>query len=264
MVLVRGQQGGFDVQFDLRNINLNDLYANADQITFTDRSGETMATVALQDVISFRFDLGGGRSAQLWFNVDGLTRDRNGNVTGGTVTDVLDLTGLSGGRLGVNYTMTGLEISAPALRAAMSSPGLADDRSLFAAAFGGADRILLAGGNDLFNAGGGNDLLRGGAGDDSLHGGAGRDRLLGEAGNDALTGGTGADQFTFAPRGGDDIIRDFTDGQDRIRITGGASSMADLSLSQQGRDTLIEFADTTVLVSRTALANLTTADFIFG
>ena len=38
MVLVRGQQGGFDVQFDLRSINLNDLYANADQITFTDRS----------------------------------------------------------------------------------------------------------------------------------------------------------------------------------------------------------------------------------
>ena len=250
MVLVRGQQAGFDVQFDLRTINLNDLYANADRIAYTDRRGETLASVALQDVISFRFDLGGGRNAQLWFNVEGLTRDRNGNVTGGTVTDVLDL--------------TGLEISATALRAAMSSSSVTDDRSLFAAAFGGADRILLAGGNDLFNAGGGNDLLRGGGGHDSLLGGAGRDRLLGEAGNDVLSGGTGADQFIFALRGGDDIIRDFTDGQDRIRITGGASSMADLNLSQQGRDTLIEFADTSVLVSRTALANLTAADFIFG
>ena len=264
MVLVRGQQAGFDVQFDLRTINLNDLYANADRIAYTDRRGETLASVALQDVISFRFDLGGGRNAQLWFNVEGLTRDRNGNVTGGTVTDVLDLTGLSGGRLVVNYNMTGLEISATALRAAMSSSSVTDDRSLFAAAFGGADRILLAGGNDLFNAGGGNDLLRGGGGHDSLLGGAGRDRLLGEAGNDVLSGGTGADQFIFALRGGDDIIRDFTDGQDRIRITGGASSMADLNLSQQGRDTLIEFADTSVLVSRTALANLTAADFIFG
>ena len=57
--------------------------------------------------------------------------------------------------------------------------------------------------------GGGNDRLFGDAGNDRLSGDAGNDRLNGGLGNDILKGGSGADQFTFAIRGGRDVIEDF-------------------------------------------------------
>jgi Ca2+-binding RTX toxin-like protein len=66
------------------------------------------------------------------------------------------------------------------------------------------------------SGGDGNDRLYGGEGNDTLLGGAGNDWLSGGEGNDLLTGGTGGDDFVF--NGGQDIISDFTNGQDRIRI----------------------------------------------
>jgi len=107
---------------------------------------------------------------------------------------------------------------------------------------GGAGNDTLNGGagNDTLNGDAGNDTLNGDAGNDTLNGGAGADTLTGGAGNDTLTGGTGGDTLTGGA-GNDifvytnpnqsnrltltenvtfDTITDFTQGQDKIQLTG--------------------------------------------
>jgi Ca2+-binding RTX toxin-like protein len=105
-------------------------------------------------------------------------------------------------------------------------------------------------GNDIINGWKGHDTLIGGDGDDTitgdggsgyagndiLFGNAGNDDLLGRGGNDQIDGGTGSDTITTGPgsdriilRIGDggntlsdaDIITDFTDGSDKLRLDGG-------------------------------------------
>ena len=105
-------------------------------------------------------------------------------------------------------------------------------------------------GNDSINGWKGHDTLIGGDGDDTitgdggsgyagndiLFGNAGNDDLLGRGGNDQIDGGTGSDTITTGPgldkiilRIGDggntlsdaDIITDFTDGSDKLRLDGG-------------------------------------------
>ncbi|WP_176804891.1 calcium-binding protein [Paracoccus isoporae] len=85
------------------------------------------------------------------------------------------------------------------------------------------------GGNDELWGHRGHDTLRGGAGNDEIHGGDGRDVLIGGHGADHLEGGAGADRFVFAGndgRGND--IWDFEPGVDKIVITSGARSFADI------------------------------------
>lgn len=99
-------------------------------------------------------------------------------------------------------------------------------------------------GNDSIDGGEGNDSLRGGQGNDSILGGTGNDILIGDLGSDTLVGGTGidmltggadADVFVFAPgdatftmtgslTGMTDMITDFTDGVDHIRLGSGIPS----------------------------------------
>lgn len=96
-------------------------------------------------------------------------------------------------------------------------------------------------GNDVIEGGADNDSLRGGQGNDSLVGGSGNDIVLGDLGSDSVAGGSGIDML--AGGGGDDIfyfgagdaafatssaaanmtdmIGDFTDGIDRIRLSQG-------------------------------------------
>jgi Ca2+-binding RTX toxin-like protein len=103
---------------------------------------------------------------------------------------------------------------------------------------GGNDNLSGLGGDDILRGDEGNDTLNGGDGNDTLSGGAGNDRLLGEAGNDVLaggdgndvllggggtntlTGGAGADTFVLS-LGGNNRIRDFVDGQDRLQLSFG-------------------------------------------
>lgn len=78
-----------------------------------------------------------------------------------------------------------------------------------------------ASGNGLDNhlvGGRGNDRLSGGSGNDTLEGGAGKDRLMGGAGNDVLTGGEDRDSFVFNGTFRADIITDFADNVDTLRL----------------------------------------------
>ena len=87
------------------------------------------------------------------------------------------------------------------------------------------------------------DTLEGSGRDDLLLGGAGDDRLIGGAGSDTLTGGAGWDVFV-ADRG-DARITDFTNGRDRIDISGLDLDTDDLAqvlegARQQGGDVVVD------------------------
>ena len=71
----------------------------------------------------------------------------------------------------------------------------------------------------------------GGAGADYLDGGAGNDSLVGGAGDDTLTGGAGKDVFVYGSGDGNDVITDYTAGQDKIKISSGTISATSYSVS---------------------------------
>jgi Ca2+-binding RTX toxin-like protein len=123
---------------------------------------------------------------------------------------------------------------------------------------GGAD--FLAGGedDDAISGGGGNDMLFGQSGDDTVDGGEGNDMLFGQGGDDSLTGGGGNDQmwggdgddvFFFDSNFGNDVIKDFADG-DSILLTNdingsGIATPDDVASLVSGTDTqtVITFAN---------------------
>ena len=82
----------------------------------------------------------------------------------------------------------------------------------------GNDTIIGNAGNDYISANEGNDYISGGTGNDSIWGGAGNDTLYGGAGNDTLWGGNGKDNFVFNSGDGNDVIADFTIGEDLLII----------------------------------------------
>ncbi|XPM59212.2 MAG: calcium-binding protein [Leptolyngbya sp. IPPAS B-1204] len=95
----------------------------------------------------------------------------------------------------------------------------------------------------------GNDRILGGNGNDILRGGLGNDNLQGDRGRDVMTGGEGADGFFFDLNSpfnlgaiGQDTIRDFTSGVDRIVLdetTFGPLSRNDIALVANDRDAAI-------------------------
>lgn len=131
---------------------------------------------------------------------------------------------------------------------------------------GGSGKDSLMGGNgeDKLFGGAGNDLMIGGEGIDVLNGGNGRDRLIGHKGDDLMIGGSGKDTFVFHKNHGGDTIRDFQSGGDVIEIGRGASRLEQLDFSQQQDDVLITFANVTILLEDTTLAEINQAEnFLF-
>lgn len=118
-------------------------------------------------------------------------------------------------------------------------------------------------GNDTVCGGEGNDLVRGGQNNDFLCGCAGNDTIFGDFGNDTLCGGEGNDIFGLRVNSGLDIIKDFTIGKDLLGLTGGLS-FTQLTIAQQGQDTLIRITATNeILASLTGVtASLITANAI--
>ncbi len=80
----------------------------------------------------------------------------------------------------------------------------------------GADKILGGAGNDNLRGKKGDDTIEGGIGNDKILGNGGSDILNGQQGNDVLTGGGGKDKFVLSNDFGNDVITDFTLGEDEI------------------------------------------------
>ena len=121
-------------------------------------------------------------------------------------------------------------------------------------------------GNDVFNASGVTvkATLYGYGGNDTLIGGIGNDFLYGGNGNDTLTGNTGDDAFVFEGSWGLDIVTDFAAGSDRLVLrTSGLTLFSQLTITQEGADTLITFGSQQIRLSNVAAATVTAADFQF-
>jgi hypothetical protein len=145
----------------------------------------------------------------------------------------------------------------------------------------GHDSLLAGRGNDFAAGGAGNDFLLGEDGRDTLRGNEGADRLFGSRGadyligdagadllaggpgSDRLHGGAGADVFEFAG-GGVDVVDDFQDGIDRLRIVAaGVDSFGDLAISAAGSDLRVDFAGGAILLRDLDRAALDAADVAF-
>ena len=133
----------------------------------------------------------------------------------------------------------------------------------------GRDRMFGGKGADQIRGGAGQDTLKGGQGRDDLSGGHKDDTLWGGKGDDTLTGGAGADVFVFGTPGGnphgDDLIRDFNDGQDLIRLNMPGVGYGDLILTSLGNgDTLIDTGFGTITLTGVGLGALSADDFLFS
>jgi len=119
---------------------------------------------------------------------------------------------------------------------------------------------------------GGDDILKGGSGNDMLYGEAGDDILKGGSGDDINTGGSGADIFVFGKYSGTDIITDFEIGVDTIALYANSHwyhhcheslGFDDLTFTQSGTSTEVDFGNTTIIVEDTVVADLTEDNFWF-
>ena len=84
-----------------------------------------------------------------------------------------------------------------------------------------------------------NDTL---TGDDKING------FTGNGGDDTLTGGGQVDHFVFTPGGGNDVITDFTQGEDVINLEAFnlSDGINDLSITTGTSDTVISVSDITI------------------
>ncbi|MEV8467744.1 calcium-binding protein [Fluviibacterium sp. DFM31] len=134
---------------------------------------------------------------------------------------------------------------------------------------GSAGNDVLTGGSagDVFFAGADDDMMFGGGGDDALIASSGNDTLDGGAGNDFYFGGLGADVFAWTDGFGRDVVKDFTDGVDRLDFSGHSTvnALSDLTITQSGNHTIVAMVNGTdqVTLADTLASAVTGADFDF-
>lgn len=126
----------------------------------------------------------------------------------------------------------------------------------------GADALNGREGDDSLRGGGGADSLRGREGNDTLDGGGAGDLLIGGDGDDSLTGGGGGDEFRLNTGDGTDTITDFQIGNDVIGLQGVGISFAGLSITQDGNDAVVAFADVEIILIDRSAGDLSASDFL--
>ena len=100
---------------------------------------------------------------------------------------------------------------------------------------------------------------------DLLFGRLGADTLSGRTGDDALGGGFGRDTFVFAKGDGQDIVTDYTDGQDTIDLTAfdfAGFARAASHITTAGTGVIFTAGLTTLLIENFTLAQLTHGDLL--
>ena len=129
----------------------------------------------------------------------------------------------------------------------------------------GNDSIMAGSGSATILGGGGFDTIIGGSGAMKADGGDGKDLLIGGSFKDTLTGGAGGDSFRFVKTGSASsathVITDFTHGMDKIDLSGGGYTMADItSATIKAGSTIIKLSDGTQITLKN-FTNLSASDF---
>lgn len=126
--------------------------------------------------------------------------------------------------------------------------------------------IFFGDGDDIYNGATGifSGTIYGEAGNDVLTGGAFNETLIGGEGNDILTGGAGADMFVFDGTWGNDTVTDFEDGIDLLDFSASSLTFNDLTITQNGSDTLVEDGlGNSIILTGITSTDITADDFIF-
>jgi hypothetical protein len=126
------------------------------------------------------------------------------------------------------------------------------------AGYMGNNRLYGGLGNDTLLGGSDTDYLVGDRGSDRLMGNAGEDYLCGGIGNDVLFGGVGQDVFVVEALPGLDIVKDFTPGEDKLKLSGNLK-WEQLQVEQRGRHALLGSRDQSLMLLQNVQATLITA-----
>lgn len=104
------------------------------------------------------------------------------------------------------------------------------------------DVLIGRGGDDILYGRSDGDVLRGDAGDDRLFGQGGDDTLKGGRGDDLLSGGTADNTFVFARNSGEDVIADFSKGDENLIDVSayGIERFADLDIDESAAGVTID------------------------
>jgi len=125
--------------------------------------------------------------------------------------------------------------------------------------------LTIKGALSNIDAGGGNDTVIGSSIAETILGNWGNDNLNGGLGNDRLVGGSGADTFAFGTDWGKDTVADFKHGTDKLDFgDAGVADLAALSMTQVGRNTVINYDGDQVVLQNVKMSTLTADDFIFA
>jgi Ca2+-binding RTX toxin-like protein len=193
----------------------------------------------------------------------------NDTISGGTGSDSMDFRSSTMGAI-INLA-TGSHGGAAAGDVYVSiekffGSNTADDTMT---AGGGRASFSGFGGNDTLTGGSNIDALQGNGGNDLLNGQGGVDSLAGGAGNDTLTGGTEKDYFIYSAAGfGQDIITDFHDGLDKLKVHSSvANNISAFSITNNGTTsvvlTQISSPTNTITLQSASALTITATDFVF-
>ena len=128
----------------------------------------------------------------------------------------------------------------------------------------GSDVLSGGGGDDFIDGSSGFDLIDGGAGTDVIKGGGGEDVLNGGLGDDTLYGQKHADTFVFDADWGNDVIADFTDGEDLMDFSSTSFAFGDLSITYDSSGAQVGDGVNSIQLNGVANGTLSGADFVFS
>lgn len=128
---------------------------------------------------------------------------------------------------------------------------------------GGRDKLWGGNGADRLKGGNGHDRLGGSKGDDRLWGGNGNDRIEGGAGNDRVWGNAGADEFLFRDGNARDVVKDFQNNIDTLKVIDkGTRAEVLAAASQKDGDVFFRFDDGDVLIVNNMTLNALKDDLV--
>ena len=222
------------------------LYLSATDILIAGFVIATIVIVLTKNFPDEGFDLYGGPGA------DTLIGDPGDNlIWGGAGADIIDG---GEGKDTVDYGGSGSGVIVSLADNTASGGDATGDRiSNIESIFGSAHDDLLIGDNRP----------------NVLFGNAGADILDGKGSADRLEGGVGNDIFIFLPQGNStDSVTDFTDGEDRIDLSGfGSLAFDDLAISAEAENTVIDLSGHgggRIVLRKFNPAGLDAADFVFA